>query len=227
MRIALILAAWLSLTVPAFAGCRLALVLATDVSSSIDGDEYRLQMDGIARAFRTPLLRDAMLAVPGAHVTVTVVHWSGYKHQEQVVPWTVLSDEAAIAGFADATAAAPRRFDDRPTAVAKGLQFSAELLKDAPCDRKIIDLTGDGVSNIGIEPIYFARRGLFDGLVINGLAIRGAEPDPEPYYRENVARGAGSFVMAIEDYRDYPAAILQKLLREIAVQYTMRVNSGD
>ncbi len=227
MRIAHILAAWFSLTAPAFAECRLALVLATDVSSSIDEEEYRLQMDGIARAFRTPILRDAMLAVPDAYVSVTVVHWSGYRHQEQVVPWTLLSDEAAIARFSRAVAAAPRRFDDRPTAVAKGLQFSAKLLEETRCDRKIIDLTGDGVSNIGIEPGYFAKRGLFDALVINGLVIRGAEPDPEPYYQENVARGPGSFVMAVEDYGDYPAAILQKLLREIAVQYTMKFSSGD
>lgn len=221
--IAMLGAGWLMNATPATAqNCGLALVLATDVSSSIDEDEYRLQMDGLAEAFRTPVLRDALLGTPGQVVAATVVHWSGYAHQEQVVPWRVLSSPDALDGFADAIQRVPRAHADQPTALAKGLQFSARLVADMPCARKIIDLSGDGVSNWGVEPSYFAERGLFDALTINGLVIKGADPDPEPYYRENVARGPGAFVMVAQDYAAYPETILEKLLREIVPRLSER-----
>jgi len=203
-------------------GCALALVLATDVSSSIDAREYAAQQDGLADAFRAPALREALLGSGDVHVRVTLVHWSGYRHQEQVVPWTALTDAGAVDGFAARVRAAPRRHDDKATALGKGLEFSARLLRGQPCDRHIIDLSGDGINNIGIGPHYFAERGDFDGITINGLAIRGAMPDPLPYFREHVARGPGSFVVAAEGYGDYARTILRKLLREIALRYTMR-----
>ena len=210
-------------TAPARASeCALALVLATDTSSSIDAAEYAMQMDGLADAFRTDILREALLGTPGVHVKATVVHWSGYKHQEQVVPWTALTSDIAVEGFANRIEAVPRRHGDRPTALAKGLEFSARLLKGQRCDRHVIDLTGDGINNHGIGPHYFAERGDFDGLVINALVVRGAVPDPEPYFRREVARGPGAFVMVAGSYDEYAEAILEKLLREIAPRYTMR-----
>ena len=202
--------------------CVLALVLATDTSSSIDAEEYAMQMDGLAEAFRTDVLREALLGTKGVHVRATVVHWSGYKHQEQVVPWTALTSLGVIEAFADRIEAVPRRHGDRPTALAKGLEFSARLLEGQPCERRVIDLTGDGINNHGIGPAYFAERGDFDGLIINGLVVKGAVPDPEPYFRKEVARGPGAFVMVAGNYEEYAEAILEKLLREIAPRYTMR-----
>ena len=207
--------------------CGLALVLSTDVSSSIDAGEYYLQMNGIARAFRTSKLRDALLAQANEPVVATVVQWSGYSHQTQVVPWTWLDSETALARFAKATAAVRRGARDQPTALAKGLEFSAKLLHEMPCRRRIIDLSGDGVTNWGVEPSYFAERGVFDGMTINGLVIKGATPDPEPYYRENVMRGPGAFVMVAQDYEDYPEAILEKLLREIVPQVSARTRAEE
>lgn len=202
--------------------CALALVLAADTSSSIDADEYAAQMKGLAGAFRTTILREALLGTQGIHIRATVVHWSGYRHQEQVVPWTALTGPGVIDGFADRIEATPRRHDDQATALGKGLEFSAGLHRGQPCDRHLIDVTGDGVNNDGIGPDYFARRGDFDGITINGLVIRGATPDPEPYFREQVARGPGAFVMAAGSYTEYAEAILEKLLREISPRYTMR-----
>ena len=202
--------------------CALALVLATDTSSSINAEEYAAQMDGLAGAFRTDVLREALLGTEGIHIEATVVHWSGYRHQEQVVPWTALTDAGAIDSFAERIEAVPRAADDQATSLGKGLEFSARLLAGRACDRHIIDLTGDGVNNYGIGPQYFAERGDFDGITINGLVIKGALPDPEPYFREEVARGPGAFVMAVGSYDDYAEAILEKLLREISVRYTMR-----
>jgi hypothetical protein len=206
--------------------CGLALVLSTDVSSSIDAGEYYLQMNGIARAFRSRVLREAILAQVNEPVIATVVQWSGYSHQSQVVPWTRLDSEAALSGFAKATASVPRGARDQPTALAKGLEFSAKLLHGMPCRRRVIDLSGDGVTNWGVEPSYFAERGVFDGMTINGLVIKGATPDPEPYYRENVMRGPGAFVMVARDYEDYPEAILEKLLREIVPQVSARTTDA-
>lgn len=202
--------------------CTLALVLAADTSSSIDADEYAAQMEGLAGAFRTNVLREALLGTEGIHVEATVVHWSGYKHQEQVVPWTALTGRAVIDGFADRIEAVPRAVDDQATSLGKGLEFSARLLRGRACGRRLIDLTGDGVNNWRVGPDYFAERGVFDGITINGLVIRGATPDPEPYFREEVARGPGSFVMAVDGYEEYAEAILEKLLREISVRYTMK-----
>jgi len=202
--------------------CGLGLVLSTDVSSSIDAGEYYLQMRGLARAFRSRVLRDALLALKTEVVVATVVQWSGYSHQSQVVPWTRLDSEAAILAFAQATANAPRGARDQPTALGKGLEFSAKLLHDMPCTRRVIDLSGDGVTNWGVEPSYFGERGLFDGMTINGLVIKGATPDPEPYYREHVIRGPGAFVMIADDYSAYPEAILEKLLREIVPRVSMK-----
>lgn len=208
------------------ARCGLALVLSTDVSSSIDAGEYYLQTKGLARAFRSRVLRDALLAQRTEIVMATVVHWSGYDHQEQVVPWARLDSEDAIAAFAGAIAKVKRGARDQPTALAKGLEFSAKLLHGMPCGRRIIDLSGDGVTNWAVEPSYFAERGVFDGMTINGLVIKGATPDPEPYYREHVARGPGAFVMVAEDYAAYPEAILEKLLREITPQVSARYTNG-
>lgn len=198
--------------------CGLALVLSVDVSSSIDAGEYYLQTRGLARAFRRSILRDALLGLKREPVVATVVQWSGYHHQEQVVPWTRLDTPGAIESFAKRIIAVPRGARDQPTALAKGLQFAANLLTPMPCTRLVIDVSGDGVNNWGVEPSYFAERGVFDGMTINGLVIKGASPDPEPYYRDHVIRGPGAFVMIAEDYEAYPEAILEKLLREIVPQ---------
>ncbi len=202
--------------------CGLALVLSTDVSSSIDAGEYYLQMNGLARAFRSQPLRDALLGLSKEPVVATVVQWSGYDHQTQDVPWTRLDSEEAISRFAKATANIPRGFRNQPTALAKGLEFSAKLLQGMPCRRQVIDLSGDGITNWGVEPSYFAERGVFDGITINGLVIKGATPDPEQYFRDSVAFGPGAFVIVAENYEAYPEAILEKLLREIVPQYSMR-----
>lgn len=203
--------------------CGLALVLSVDVSSSIDAGEYYLQTRGLARAFRNGVLRDALLGLSQEPVVATVMQWSGYNHQSQVVPWTRLDNADVIERFARAITNVPRGARDQPTALAKGLEFAAGLVSAMPCTRRVIDVSGDGVNNWGVEPSYFAERGLFDGMTINGLVIKGASPDPEPYYREHVIRGPGAFVMIAEDYEAYPEAILEKLLREIVPQMTMQV----
>ncbi len=222
MRALLFLLALLAPATARAGECALALVLATDTSSSINAEEYAAQMQGLADAFRADVLREALLGTDGVHIEATVVHWSGYRHQEQVVPWTALTRLEIIDQFANQIEAVPRALDDQATSLGKGLEFSARILRGRACDRQIIDLTGDGVNNVGIGPHYFAERGDFDGITINGLVIKGAMPDPEPYFHEHVARGPGAFVMVAGSYKEYAEAILEKLLREISPRYTMK-----
>lgn len=196
-------------------GCAVALVLAIDVSSSVDPREYRLQMAGLGAAFRDAAVIETILGEGG--VMASAFAWSGYQHQEIMVDWRWLGDEAAIRAFADDLQGAPRRYDHWPTALGQAAAFAAKLhaRNPNPCRRSVVDVSGDGVNNDGVGPEFHRARGEFDGLTINGLAIKGAEPDPEAYFREFLIQGPGAFVEAIDSYDDYAPAILRKLLREL------------
>ncbi|MFN3615487.1 MAG: DUF1194 domain-containing protein [Rubrimonas sp.] len=210
-------AALLALAAPAraFFDCAAALVLAMDVSSSVDAREHDLQVRGLADALRNEEVIDTILAEGG--VMAAAFQWSGWRHQAIMADWTPLIDRASILAFADAVEAAPRAFTRWPTGLGQALGFAAEMHMQNPvtCRRRIVDVSGDGVNNDGPVPAFFRLRGALDGLTINGLVIRGATPDPEPHYREQVIQGPGSFVIAVESYDDYPPAILRKLLREL------------
>lgn len=197
--------------------CPVALVLAIDVSSSVDAAEHDLQMTGLAAAFRTPEVVETILAGEGAGIMATAFLWSGFRHQEVIAPWTWLGDAAAIEDFAQVIETAERRVDHWPTSLGRAAEYAAGLQAQnpVPCRRRVIDVSGDGANNDGLGPEWRRDRGMFEGLTINGLAIRGAEPDPEAYYRENLITGPGAFVEAVDGYDDYAPAILRKLLREL------------
>ena len=168
----------------------------------------------------TPAVKDvieAILTGPGDGIMVAVFEWSGYWHQEVLVDWTWLGDAAAISDVADRLDRQDRDIESWPTALGRAVAFAADLQRRVPgdCDRQVVDISGDGVNNRGAGPDTYRRRGLFDGLVINGLVIRGAVPDPLPHYQSYVAHGPGAFVEVAESYEDYPAAIRRKLLREL------------
>ena len=217
---ALVLAACLALAVlpgtGRAAGCKLALVLALDISSSVNQREYNIQLQGLARAFRTPEVIEAILTPPGAAIATIVYEWSGYNQQDIVIPWTMLDSEAAILNVAATLAAHRRPYTDLTTALGKAVEYGAMMFRDAPpCGRKVIDVSGDGENNDGVGPEYFRAQGKLDGITINGLVVQGAYPDPAPYYRKYVIQGPGAFVALARDFNDYPSVILDKLLREI------------
>jgi hypothetical protein len=197
--------------------CTAALVLALDVSASVDEVEYRIQMDGLAAAFRDEAVVQTILAYPGAGIMATAFLWSGFQHQESVTGWTWLGDETAIAAFADRIEQMPRTHDYWPTALGRAIAHSADLHDEngMPCRRRIVDVSGDGVNNDGQPPRWYAAQGRFAGLTINGLVIRGAVPDPTSHYEREVLHGPGAFLEVAESFEDYPAAILRKLLREL------------
>lgn len=198
--------------------CDLALVLAVDVSSSVDSHEYALQRGGHARAFRDPEVVETILRIGGA--SVMLVHWSGSHHQERVTPWRRLDTETAIAAFADELSIAPRRFDIFSTALGDLLASldNAWTEDTDDCARRVVDVSGDGVSNAG-GPVGPARARLIeDGVTINGLVIvtdELVEAEPYPFYRDEVIGGPGAFLVRANRFEDYARAFKEKLLQEL------------
>lgn len=220
------LAAALGLATAPAAACDAALVLALDVSSSVDAAEHALQMQGLAAALRDPTVVSTILYTPGAGIMATAFAWSGYQHQEVLIDWTWLGDRAAIDAFAGALAAAPRRYDHWPTALGRATEFAARLhaANGVPCRRRIVDVSGDGANNDGVGPDWHRDRGAFAGLTMNGLVIRGADPDPVAYYETYVLHGPGAFLEVVDSYTDYPEAIRRKLLKELQPPFAQLEN---
>lgn len=195
-----------------------ALVLAVDVSLSVDDGRYRLQKEGIAAAFETQAVLDAIRSGPRQAIEVAVEEYSDPDRQIPVVPWT----RVATAGDAAALARrirAVRRSSQGLTGVADALLAARDLLAaaPAPASRRVVDISSDGMSNIG-TPITAARDALVgDGITINGLPILSEEPWLETYYREYVIGGPDAFVVVAEDPSSFAAAMRRKLARELLV----------
>lgn len=208
-----------------------ALVLAADVSRSIDNDEFKLQRQGYAAAVASPEVLKAIRAGVHGTIAVTFVEWSGPDEQSVVVDWTMVHDDESAATFAAALLDAPRSFIGR-TSISAALDFALAHLAASgiAAERRVIDVSGDGTNNAG-RPITAARdEALAAGVTINGLAIINERPNPgyfahtQPpgglpnYYRDNVIGGPGAFLMVVEDFRSFGEAMTNKLLSEIAAQ---------
>lgn len=198
------------------AACALQLILAVDVSGSIDSREFAMQAEGLAEAFETRSLASAINELPGG-MQVILTHWSGSTRQRAMTGWHHLSGPESLAAFAAEARAAGRAWRNFSTAIGDALAHAGELSRTAPetCKRRVIDVSGDGVSNEGQGPGAVAAALAERGFTINGLVIRGADPDPVAHYRAEVIAGPGAFVEIAESFEDYPRAILRKLLREI------------
>lgn len=199
------------------AACSLALVLALDVSSSVDAVEDRLQRQGVAAALTSPAVQGALLAVPGDPVHLSVFEWSGPNAQALILPWTEIADAATLQAAAVRIAASTRQFNEQPTAMGRALSFGATLLAAGPdCRRKVIDVSGDGVNNESYRPKSAYAHFPFDGVVVNGLVISGGDPKIIGFYRQEVLFGPGAFLEETHDFAGYRDAMEEKLLREIA-----------
>ena len=203
--------------------CELELILAVDVSGSINRDEYRLQMQGLSDAFRSSDIIHLITSTSRkGGVYVTVVQWSGQPHQSQIVPWAKLDNEASVLKFADAIAASPRMFLNYSTAIGDALTFARAMFAIRPnkCRRRVIDVSGDGPNNEGSPVNNVRARLIYEQVTINGLVVLGDEPKLGDYYRQNIIGGNGAFVITANTFEDYPDAIRRKLLREIAPPIT-------
>jgi hypothetical protein len=194
-----------------------ALVLAVDVSGSIDEARYDLQRRGFAEAFRSRAVLDAIQSGEHQSIAVTLVEWSGKDHQRQMIGWTRIGDADAALRFADALERSPRAFADW-TAIGAAIDFSVGLFDSLgrPAERRVIDVSGDGASNNG-RPAKAARDdAIARGVVINGLPILVDDKELEAYYGEHVIGGDGAFTVPAEDFDSFSRSVLGKLVREIA-----------
>lgn len=208
----------------AAAPCGLALVLACDVSLSVDAEEYSLQTGGMAAAFEDPEVQRKFAAVPGG-VLVSFMQWSSRGEQSVSLPWTSLDSAPDMTAFASALRATPRRFQS-DTAPGSAIRFATALHQSAPrgCDRRVIDLSGDGIQNNGINTRRAATAAADQFLItINGLVILGDDDRVEPFYRHNVIAGPGAFLEIAAGYGDYPRAFKAKLLKELPQMIATRI----
>lgn len=196
--------------------CALELILAVDVSGSIDDREFALQMEGMASAFEDPALIDAVEVQEGG-VLVTLTQWSGASRQRQVTDWHRLDNAASMATFAQAIRESGRDWRNYSTAIGEALHHALRVGDTAPssCRRRVVDVSGDGVNNEGRAPRTMADALAAMGYTVNGLVIRGDTPDPVKHYEVNVLAGPRAFLEIAGSFEDYPDAIRRKLLREI------------
>jgi hypothetical protein len=208
----------------------LLLVLAADVSRSVDARKFALQREGYAAAITHPRVVSAILATPASSIAICYLEWSGAGAQTVLVDWTRIASKNDAEAFAAKVLAAPRPFMDR-TAIGAALDFAVAQLGRAPfsAPRRVIDVSGDGTNNSGRDVVAARDEALRQGIVINGLAILSEVPlsfNPQhthppggllKYYENNVVGGPGSFALAAENHDAFPKLILNKLVKEIAL----------
>ena len=207
-------------------GVDLELVLAVDVSRSMDFEEQELQRDGYAAAFRHAEVIAAIASGPLGRIAVTYVEWAGPGVQTVVIPWTVIASPEDAFAFADKVATA-EILRERGTSISSGLEFAAGLFAGSGVEglRRAIDVSGDGPNNMGLPVTRVRDEVVAAGITINGLPIMlrpgggfGAFgiADLDVYYEDCVIGGPGAFIVTVDKLAQFPAAIRRKLVLEIA-----------
>ena len=207
----------------------LLLVLAADVSRSVDSAKFQLQREGYAAAISDRRVLEAITSGYHRRIAVCFVEWSGVGAQELVIDWTVIGDEASARKFGDQLLELRRSFAER-TSISGGIDYALKQFDRAPfrSARRTIDISGDGTNNSGREVTAARDAALAQGVTINGLVILSDRPltwNPEhthppgglvEYFRNNVIGGPGAFVVAADNFEAFGQAIIKKLIAEIA-----------
>ena len=218
----------------------LLLVLAADVSRSVDSGKFQLQRDGYAAAISDPRVLAAIRSGRAGRIGVTFVEWSGAGSQRVLIDWTGVGTAEEAKAFGDRLLEAPRSFADR-TSISGAIDFSMARLAKAPFDseRRTIDVSGDGTNNAGRDVTLARDEALAQGVTINGLVILSEMPlvwNPDHtnpaggldnYYRSHVAGGSGAFVIVAENFASFGQAIIKKLIAEIAVSRPGQVRQAS
>ena len=207
----------------------LLLVLAADVSRSVDNAKFQLQREGYAAAISDPRVLDAIRSGRNGRIGLTFVEWSGVGSQRALIDWTTIGDADSAKGFGDRLLEAPRSFADR-TSISGAIEFAMGQLARAPYEsaRRTIDVSGDGTNNAGRDVTLARDEAVAQGVTINGLVILSETPlawnpdhtNPpgglENYYRNNVIGGPGAFVLVAENFNSFGQAIVKKMIAEVA-----------
>lgn len=194
--------------------CETALLLAIDVSGSIDPSEYGLQAEGLAAALSDPQIADILVQ---GQVALAVMQWSGLGEQAIVQPWRRMLTTDAVARFAAEAAATPRAFINSETAVGEAISVAvAQFPAVADCRRRVIDISGDGPENAGDTVSLARREAIRAGIEINAIPIEESGlPNPVSVFYARLVITPNGFVMTARGLRDYPKTLRAKLLREL------------
>ena len=203
----------------------LQLVLAVDVSRSIDEVEAELQRRGYIESLTNDRIIDAILSGENRRIAICYTEWAGTHYQVVVIDWTVIDSPSAARRFAEKLAEAPRQSQSW-TAVGAALAHAGQRFDNSgfASKRRVIDISGDGRTNDGPPAELIRDRLVEQGIVVNGLPVMmnrtnfGRPPDLtlDKYYEENVIGGPGSFMIVADNFDHFGRAVRTKLVREIS-----------
>ena len=202
----------------------LALVIAVDISNSMDREEQELQRNGFIEAFRSPQVQDAIRTGMLGRIAVVYMEWAGVTRQTVVVPWTTIDGPEGALSFAEQLERAPIQRGPR-TSISGAIDFGAQLLEESGVEplRRVIDISGDGANNQGRLVTEARDAALARGITINGLPImlkRSSSywdvAELDGYYRDCVIGGPGAFMEPVRERHHFAEAIKTKIIREIA-----------
>jgi hypothetical protein len=232
VRFSVLVLAFLSLAIPPSRAAEqvdLLLVLAADVSRSVDQPKFQLQREGYAAAVTNSQVLDAIRSGRNGKIAICFVEWAGVVSQKLVIDWTVISDAESARRFSDQIIELPRSFADR-TSISGGIDFAMSQLERAPfrAERMTIDVSGDGTNNSGRDVTQARDDAVNKGVTINGLVILSERPIPwnpehtnppgglPDYFKRNVIGGPGAFVIVAENFESFGRALINKMIAEIA-----------
>lgn len=199
----------------------LLLVIALDVSASVDAREFLLMQQGLANSINSPEV--AMAISRGKHrsIAVSVLQWSGFIEKKIGIPWTRISNLKDLKHLADTITTMPRYFDSGATDIGGSINYSMRWIKSAPftASRKVIDIASDGINNVNRSPHFDRDEALKAGIDINALAITGQGSGLGEYFARFVIGGKGAFVEIAQTFADFERAMHRKLVREIGESY--------
>jgi hypothetical protein len=199
------------------------LVIAVDISFSMDTDEQALQREGFAQAFRSQQVHDAIRSGLLGRIAVTYMEWAGSPDQKVIIPWTILDNSEGLMAFADKISSTPLRRAQR-TSISGAIDFGVKLLEDSPIQatRQVIDVSGDGPNNQGRGVVQARDDAVAKGIIINGLPIMMRKPgyldipELDVYYKDCVIGGQGAFTVPVRERDQFIDAIKTKILLEVA-----------
>ena len=200
----------------------LELLLAVDVSGSVDAREFRLQIQGIAQAFSDPHVLQVIRSLGEQGIAVALVQWSGASQQTLSIGWTLVHDEASATELAARIAGTSRLYDDGDTLIGAAVNFSVRQFDGNGYEgsRRVIDISGDGGgghrhATSTMMATHARDNAVARAVTINGLTIVNDVPDLDRFFRDHVIGGTGAFVVIAHDYADFAAAMIDKLVKEI------------
>ena len=202
----------------------LQLVLAVDASGSVNTYRFELQKRGYVAALRNPRVLGAILSGRTQSIALMMMQWTGPFLQREVLPWTLLKDEASVKSAAAVIEETPRRLFGGGTSISGAIDYAMAMFPRSPfkAERRVIDISGDGANNNGRSVVRARDEAVGADVTINGLPILAVEPDLAEHYRDYVIGGPGAFMVVADSFENFADAILKKMIIEIAANEPVR-----